>query len=259
VTRLAGVTSDYKDDNPTLTDDLCELFFTSERPGGLGGADVWRTRRETPEDDFETPTPVESVNTEGFDASPAISGDGLTLWVGRELADVGLGGLDIWQATRSSASTDFGEPSLVSELNSALDDIPRPLGDHGRSMPFGSRRESSIYATFLATRPAPDQPFASPRRLTEIEQSGYNASDAFLTQDGLSLYFARAIEERGDLFVATRPDTSSPFGSPLGLSSINQEDSDERDPWLSPDGTRLYFSSDRDGVLNIYEARRALE
>ena len=28
----------------------------------------------------------------------------------------------------------------------------------------------------------------------------------------------------------------------------------ERDPWLSPDGKHLFFSSDRDGTLSIYEA-----
>ena len=29
---------------------------------------------------------------------------------------------------------------------------------------------------------------------------------------------------------------------------------DERDPWLTPDGKTLYFTSDRDGALNIYTA-----
>ena len=29
---------------------------------------------------------------------------------------------------------------------------------------------------------------------------------------------------------------------------------DERDPWLSPDRKLLFFSSDRDGKLNIYVA-----
>jgi hypothetical protein len=45
---------------------------------------------------------------------------------------------------------------------------------------------------------------------------------------------------------------TEPITGPLG--SLNT-DADERDPWLSPDGQRLYFASDRDGVLNIYEAR----
>src|SRR5205814_104093 len=29
---------------------------------------------------------------------------------------------------------------------------------------------------------------------------------------------------------------------------------DERDPWLTPDGKTLYFTSDRDGSLSIYTA-----
>jgi Tol biopolymer transport system component len=45
---------------------------------------------------------------------------------------------------------------------------------------------------------------------------------------------------------------------PTPLTDLNTA-ADERDPWLSPDGTMFYFTSDREGdVLQIFEvsARR---
>ena len=56
------------------------------------------------------------------------------------------------------------------------------------------------------------------------------------------------------MFVAWRVSTTERFSLPTPLADLNT-DADERDPWLSPDGTMFYFTSDRrDGVLQIYEA-----
>jgi len=37
--------SDPSDDHPSLTADGRTMYFTSSRPGGLGGEDLWMTRR----------------------------------------------------------------------------------------------------------------------------------------------------------------------------------------------------------------------
>jgi hypothetical protein len=144
------------------------------------------------------------------------------------------------------------------ELNSSAKDIPRQPAA-GQVMPLGSRRGSSgYYETFLAERASAGQPFGEPRELLELEAPGQNSVDAYLTDDGLTLYFNRspgAGESKGDLFVATRASESDTFGATAPVDSVNTAD-DERDPWLSPDGKHLYFSSDRDGTLSIYEALR---
>ena len=56
-----------------------------------------------------------------------------------------------------------------------------------------------------------------------------------------------------DLFVAFRRSTSEPFSATFPLDDLNTG-GDERDPWLTPDGKTLYFTSDRDGALSIYTA-----
>jgi hypothetical protein len=243
-------------DNPTLTADLLEIFFTSEREGGAGEADVWTARRDFADQPFAAPEPVAVVNTDQFETSPAVSPDGLELWLGSE-RDGGVGEQDIWVARRSSRNEAWTEPQNVSELNSPEKDIPRPTAQSGNVMPLGSRRGGlEYYQTFLAERASKSEPFGEPRQLSELELAGQSAIDAFLTEDGLTLYFNRspgAGESAGDLFVATRPSLSAPFSAELPLTTINTSQ-DERDPWLSPAGDRLFFSSDRDGTLSIYEA-----
>ncbi|HEY5961872.1 MAG TPA: hypothetical protein VIV60_35175 [Polyangiaceae bacterium] len=256
VRRVFATISGYADDNPTLTSDLRELYFSSKnRPGGKGNVDVWVAKRDNSGMDFGEPVAVAEVNTAGVDGSPAISADGLTLWVGAELQSGGLGGYDILRATRQSRAVAFGAPELVPELSSDKDDIPRPPGYQGLTMPLASRRDYSIYQTYLSTRDTLNTSFGTPTLVTELVVEGANLSDAFLTDDGLVIYFAHSVAERSDLFVSRRPSLELPFGAALPLTTINTEQ-DDRDPWLSPDGTMLFFSSDRDnpGTLSLYQA-----
>jgi hypothetical protein len=243
-------------DNPTLTADLLEIYFASGRDGGAGDIDVWMARRASADVPFGEPEPVSVVNTEEFETSPAVSLDGLELWVGAE-REGGLGEQDIWVARRPSRDGAWSALSNVTELNSSEKDIPRPPAVGGRVMPLGSRRGGlEYYQTFLAERPTPNDPFGPAREITELELEGQNSIDGFLTEDGLTLYFNRtpgAGESTGDLFVASRPEASAPFGAAVPLTDLNTSH-DERDPWLSPDGKHLFFSSDRDGSLSIYEA-----
>jgi Tol biopolymer transport system component len=82
--------------------------------------------------------------------------------------------------------------------------------------------------------------------------------DAFLTDDGLTLLYSSGhangtMTESADLYVAVRSSTSEPFSATAPLSELNTA-AEERDPWLSADGKTLFFVSNRDGLLNIYQA-----
>jgi hypothetical protein len=257
VLRVPSLASPYEDSNPTLTSNLLELYFSSKnRPGGKGNVDVWVAKRTDPSGDFSTPVPVLEVSTAGIDSSPAIEADGLTLWVGSEPASGGLGGYDIMQSTRASTEAAFDAPVLVSALSSDKDDIPRPLGAGFSTMPLASRRDSEIYLTYFAVRSSKESTFDEPVLRPELIAEGKNVADGFLTHDGLTLYFTRSADDSGDLFIARRSARDEPFVEAIPLSTINTP-YDDRDPWLSPDGTQLYFASDRDtpGTLNIYHAR----
>jgi hypothetical protein len=82
LSELCGEGKNDNNDNPTLTGDLLEVYFTSTRAGDLGDVDVWFARRGSDSEPFEPPQPLTAVNSNVFDTSPAISPDGLTLWLG---------------------------------------------------------------------------------------------------------------------------------------------------------------------------------
>jgi hypothetical protein len=244
---------DFDDENPTLTADLLTIFFISTRGDS---ADVWTASREAPTALFGAPELVEAASTDGTEASPAISLDGLTLWVGQNRDD-GLGGNDIWVYTRSSRdSEDWSAPRNLTALNSSADDIPRQPGFGSLIMPLGSRRDlDGLYHTYLATRSAAGADFGAPVLLSELVFEGRSTVDAFLTADGLMLFYASSLgPEQSDLYVATRASTTAPFGTPVPLADVNTS-SDERDPWLSPDGTTLFFAAYHDGDRDLFTAQ----
>jgi hypothetical protein len=250
--------ADSKNDNPTLTADLLTIYFTSDR-GDDTGTDVWFSSRVNASDPFDAPQALTRVNTKEDEASPAISLDGRELFYGSH-DDAGMGELDIWAVRRPTREADWSEPALVPGVNTAEDDIPRPPGFGGRVMPLGSRAlGTGYYATYLAARADQADNFAAPVLVAGLLREGRSTIDAFLSEDGLALYFnltPDAGETKGDLYLAVRASTADAFSAAEPLEELNSS-SDERDPWLAPDGRSLFFSSDRDGALNIYEAVRS--
>ena len=279
---VAELASPSRTDNPTLTGDLLEIYFTTDRVSGNG--DVWFATRTTATAPFGTPAPVTAVNEDSFETSSAISTDGLTLWFGSDRAG-GVGANDIWVTARATRSSPWSTPVNVVALNSAADDIPRPPGQHALVMPMSSTKTTSAnpsgtnYQTYLATRATPGAPFGAPVAIPELDYPDRSTVDGFLTDDGLTMFFSSApVAEpadaavsapdggktdggkpgdagvaNSDLFVAWRRSTSDLFAATQPLGDLNTT-ADERDPWLTPDGTTLYFTSDRGGVLNIYTA-----
>jgi len=241
----------YANSNPTLTADLLDLYFTSNR--GADGADVWAAHRATPGDSFDAPAVVAEVSSPMYETSPAIALDGLTLYLGTD-RDGGLGDADIWSATRADRTMPWSAPANLAALNSAAKDIPRPPGQHGLVMPMSSERDSAgSYKTYLTLRPSVDQPFGAPALISGLSGVDASVTDAYLSDDGLTLFYAAAPPGTPpDLYVAWRLSTGDRFSLPTRLNELNT-DGDERDPWLSPDGTVFFFTSDRSGSLQIYE------
>lgn len=256
VTLVAELSSRDKDDNPTLTGDRLAICFTSTRASSTERADVWCAERATLSERFDEPVEITAVNSDAFETSPALSLSGLDLWFSSD-REGGAGQGDIYVSSRTERSAPFGAPILVPELNSELDDIPRPPAMGDTVMPLGSRRTDDTYFTYLATRETPSSPFSSPVLVEELTDSGLIVVDAQLSEDGLLLLFTSVAEDDapGDLYAAERASLDESFGAPVLLSGVNSTE-DDRDPWLSPDGQVLYFSSNRDGDFEIYSATR---
>jgi len=238
---VAAINSSGDDEQPTLTGDLLDIYFTSRRPGP-GNGDIWHARRSARTLAFDPPLRVDEVSSEYQELSPAISADGLTLWLASDRPG-SLGGLDIWKFERASRDAKWSSELNVTELNGTSDELPRPLGASQLVMPFASRRDGTEYQIYLAQRASPQAPFSDIRATLELRGEG-GMSGGFLSEDGLSLFFQREGQGGGDLFLAWRRSLQEPFEHVIPLAGVNGE-ANERDPFVSLDQTRFFFASDR--------------
>ncbi len=242
-------------DNPTLTDNGLLIVFSTLRGDAGSNSDIYCASRSSVTQPFGGPQPIGVLSTDLIEGSPAVSWDGLTIWL--SIKEDG-GTSDIWQSSRQNWDADCAAgwlaPVRVAELNSpTADDIPRPLGNNNLTMPLGSRRDGDHFLTYLATRPSAGAAFSDIREANELDATGFNTADAFLTRDGLTIYFTRAMDPVSDIYVAHRATTNATFDPPVPLGSVNTANYKEQDPFIAKDGT-LYFTANYDGPMNIYQA-----
>jgi Tol biopolymer transport system component len=78
--RVPGLASPGKDSAPFISPDGRTIYFTSDRPGGRGGLDIWTATRNNLLAGFDDPTPVPGVSSAAHDEDPSLSRDGRELF-----------------------------------------------------------------------------------------------------------------------------------------------------------------------------------
>lgn len=170
------VNSAYAEGNPTLSIDGHSLYFTSNRPDGYGGNDIYVSRRHNKRDDFGWRLPENlgpGINTSANEAEVSLFEDdedsGTTVLYFASNRPGGLGGDDIYVSTLQPDET-FGPAVLVPELSSPKDDRGPNLRRDGREIFFTSNRAGSLlnlqglpsYDIWTATRPSTADPWSTP-------------------------------------------------------------------------------------------------
>ena len=81
-TNLGGlINSDRKESSPHISDDGLELWFASERYGGLGKRDIWFSRRASTNDQFGRPQHAgDEINSSADEESPTLTSGGRLLF-----------------------------------------------------------------------------------------------------------------------------------------------------------------------------------
>ncbi|MEN9347166.1 MAG: hypothetical protein RLZZ77_677 [Bacteroidota bacterium] len=109
----------YSNGHPSLTKDGAFIYFVSDRPGGVGGTDIYVSQRlgET----WSEPINLgPGVNTEGNEMFPFISADGALFFSSDGHA--GLGGMDIFVSLARNGNWQKPE-NLGAPVNSTSDDF----------------------------------------------------------------------------------------------------------------------------------------
>lgn len=245
---------DADDDDPTLTGDLLEIYFKSDR-GTPGDFDIWRSVRAGADQPWGEPERVEEVSTDSYEATPEVSFDGLTLYLASS-RDGGVDESDIWMSTRASRSDPWSEPVLVLELCSDDDDWAAVTDDTGTHVVITREVPGRVLDLFGASRADVDDPWSEPVPLANLSSEVYEA-DGHLDPSGLRLFFAGELADGDDrdIYVATRPTPDDDFAPPERIAELSSDSRDE-DPWVSPDGSVIVISSDRTGDQELYWSSR---
>jgi outer membrane protein OmpA-like peptidoglycan-associated protein len=134
------VNTGYSEKHPTVSADGRILFFATNRPGGKGSYDIWRS--DWNGTSWTTPVNLgDSVNTNGVDLSPFLHPDGQTLyfsstgWPGMGRGDLFLTRFD--QAVGWSSPRNLGYP-----INTFSDEIGLTVNARGDRAFFASDRGS---------------------------------------------------------------------------------------------------------------------
>jgi WD40 repeat protein len=205
------------------------------------------------------------LNTSAVDGCPMQSPDGLSLYMASNRPG-GKGGLDIWVASRASASDPWGAPvDLPEPINSAADDFC-PTAINGDGLLFVSRRTIEGVTCGLGdiyfSRRNPAHGWNEPQHLG-CDPAGPNSA---LDEQGPSyvqarLYFSRSAlppGNTGELYVSEQNGDMS-FGAATPIVELNDAGANDIQPNVRKDGREIVFSSTRAGGLggpDIWSATR---
>ena len=140
--------SDYA--HPSINVDDTVIYFTSNRPGGFGGMDLWKV--EGSGDSWGEPVNLgANINTSGHELFPQIHADGTLFF--SSFGHNSMGGLDIFFSKEDAGV--FATPvNLGPKFNSSADDLGFIIDRDKRNGYFSSNRESGagqddIYSFFI--------------------------------------------------------------------------------------------------------------
>jgi len=107
--------------HPAISPDNTILYFVSNLPGGYGGKDIWKVTRENEGAEWSTPVNMgEEINTPGDEMFPYAHTDG-SLYFSSD-SHIGIGGLDIYQATPGENGR-WTVENMRPPVNSSQDDF----------------------------------------------------------------------------------------------------------------------------------------
>ena len=136
----APVNSSSWESQPSISSDDKILFFSSSRPGGLGGKDIWYSVLN---DKNKWTAPVNmgsNINSEGDEMSPFIHFDGKTLYFASD-GKPGMGGFDIYISRMDEDSTWSVPKNLGYPINTFNDEMGLVIEANGQYAFFSSTRD----------------------------------------------------------------------------------------------------------------------
>lgn len=154
---LNSTTIQNNDTMSWISEDGLVVYLSSDRTGGVGSSDIYRSERAKVTDQFGVPVLVSGINSYASDDTAVATKDQLEIFVGSSRPG-GKGSADVWHAVRQNAGAVFGQMTVVGELNSIVNEQPVWVSADGCAIHL-LRSETAdgssalSYDIFRATRP----------------------------------------------------------------------------------------------------------
>jgi Tol biopolymer transport system component len=237
--RIADFDAASANTSPRLAPDELTMYFTTTT--ATTSSDLMVATRPTTSAPFGNVTRLPQ-STAGAENDPMASADGLTLF----FHSIRNGSADLFFATRMSTGVDFGAAALVPTVNLGNIEANAYLRSSAGELWFVSERSGSeLLDIYVSKRTG--LTYATPTRIAELS----SAADEFLPQpseDGLTVIFASDRTGglgKDDLWIARRASDTALWDPPAPIAELNSAHNDQPG-WLSADGCRIWFSSERE-------------
>jgi hypothetical protein len=255
----AEINSPQADGCPIESPNGRELYIASNRPGTLGGNDIWVSHRRNVRSPWSAPVNLGApVNSEFADFCPTPLGHGWLLFVserpGPGTCDAGPGKGDIY-IVKQRRNGSWGTPRHLG-CDAAGSGPNFPGGEFGPSL-VHTRQGTFLYFSsdgygtdmnIYQSRLRRNGSFAPATLVTELNTPSADFMPN-VRRDGLEIVFNsnRPGGHGGqDVYSASRRRTSDPWSTPVNLGpNVNTAGNETRSS-LSGDGKRLHFGRDGD-------------
>ncbi|KPL21639.1 MAG: hypothetical protein AMJ75_09610 [Phycisphaerae bacterium SM1_79] len=263
------VNTPYVEFPSCISADGLELYFSSDRPGGLGGRDLWAITRKTREDSWDAPVNLgPTINSSAIEDCSCMSADGLELYFDAWQRPGGQGAWDIWVSRRQtrndpwSAAVNLGPP-----INSSSWDQSPSISADGLEFYFCSSRPGGQGTDdlWVAKRATKNDPWGEPVNLGATVNSSAHESGAKIALNSLLLFFSGDTISPyrpggfglSDIWMTRRVMRDNVWSKPVNLGPLVNSPFQEYGPVISEEDSTLFFMSTRPGGSgndDIYQA-----